>query len=126
MNAMNPDNVFAELPEHDGGEHFTELLTRPGIRIERIVSSGQASAPGFWYDQPHAEWVLLLRGKATLRFEDQPDLIVLEPGSYIDIAAHRRHRVEWTDPEQTTIWLAIHYQDDIVEVEGTFYAPVKR
>ena len=111
MDAKNPDNVFADLPEHDAAEQFRELLTRRGIRIERIVSSGQASAPGFWYDQPHGEWVLLLRGKATLSFEDQPDPIVLEAGSYIDIAAHRRHRVEWTDPDQPTIWLAIHYDD---------------
>jgi cupin 2 domain-containing protein len=111
MDAKNSGNLFADVPEHGAAEQFRELLTRHGIRIERIVSSGQASPPGFWYDQPHAEWVLLLRGEARLRFEDQPDPIALEPGSYVDIAPHRRHRVEWTDPEQATIWLAIHYND---------------
>jgi len=85
------------------------LLVRPGVRIERIVSSGQASAPGFWYDQPHGEWVLLLRGEARLAFDDGTESVLLQPGEFVDIAPHRRHRVEWTHPVEPTVWLAVHY-----------------
>jgi cupin 2 domain-containing protein len=118
IDARNPENLFAHLPEHGGAEQFRDLLTRPGIRIERIVSTGQTSPPGFWYDQPHAEWVLLISGEALLKFEDDPAPIVLKAGSYVDIAPHRRHRVEWTDPDQPTIWLAVYY-------EGGSHAPVR-
>ncbi len=92
-------------------EQFTELLARPGLRIERIVSSGQASPPGFWYEQERAEWVVILQGEARLRFEDEPEARCLKAGDFVDIAAQRRHRVDWTDPVQTTVWLAIHYDN---------------
>jgi cupin 2 domain-containing protein len=104
-------NLFAG-PEgiENPGEHFAELLSRPGFRVERIVSNGQASPPGFWYDQNVAEWVVLLSGAAELQFEDEAGPRKLAPGDWIDIAAHRRHRVNWTDPSQPSIWLAIHYR----------------
>ena len=97
-----------QAPQTD--EHFEELLCRPGFRVERIVSTGQASPPGFWYDQDVAEWVVLLAGAAELQFEDETAPRKLAPGDWIDIAAHRRHRVNWTDPAQPSIWLAIHYR----------------
>ena len=102
-------NLFADLPSGTGGEQFAELLSRPGVRIERIVSYGHASPPGFWYDQPQAEWVLVLRGAARLRFADEPAPRGLEAGDFLEIAAHRRHRVEWTAPAVPTVWLAVHY-----------------
>lgn len=103
-------NLFTGLPASTlPAEEFSELLKRPGLRIERIVSTGQASPPGFWYDQPEGEWVVLLQGEARLRFADTPEPIPLLPGDYVDIAPHRRHRVEWTHPGVTTVWLAIHY-----------------
>ncbi|MFH1987297.1 MAG: hypothetical protein FD131_2939 [Rhodocyclaceae bacterium] len=110
------DNLFSDLPRSTGfttqsvkNEQFSDLLNRPGLRIERIVSTGQCSPEGFWYDQAEGEWVVLLQGKAILRFEDAPEALTLTPGDFIDIAPHRRHRVEWTDPEQPTVWLAVHY-----------------
>jgi len=113
------DNLFASIPSPKGtscgarstgkNEQFSNLLNRPGLRIERIVSTGQCSPDGFWYDQPEGEWVVVLQGQARLRFEDTPEPVRLNPGDFIDIAPHRRHRVEWTDPEQPTVWLAIHY-----------------
>lgn len=107
---MNPDgNLFANLPALSDSEVFTELLAQPGLRIERIVSTGQCSPPGFWYDQPESEWVVLLQGEAQLRFADEEGPRRLLPGDFVAIAAHRRHRVESTLPGQTTIWLAIHY-----------------
>lgn len=81
----------------------------PGARLERIVSRGQATPDGEWYDQDANEWVVLLRGAAALRFEDEPEPRVLGPGDWLDIPAHRRHRVEWTAPDEPTIWLALHY-----------------
>ncbi len=90
-------------------ERFDALVTSEAVRIERIVSNGQASPPGFWYDQPGAEWVVVLRGRARLRFEDEPEPRELKPGDHVDIAPHRRHRVEWTAPGEATVWLAVHY-----------------
>lgn len=100
-------NLFADLRPDPGAEQVVELLSRPGLSIERIVSTGQASPPGFWYDQPQAEWVLLLRGEASLAFEDEPAPRLMKAGDYVDIAAHRRHRVEST--AALTLWLAVHY-----------------
>ena len=106
------DNLFTGLPRSTlENEQFCELLARPGLRIERIVSTGQASPEGFWYDQPDGEWVTLLQGEALLRFADEPEARRLRPGDFIDIAPRRRHRVNWTDPEQPTVWLAIHYAE---------------
>jgi cupin 2 domain-containing protein len=78
------------------------------VRIERIVSSGQASPPGFWYDQPDDEFVVLLSGGARLRFEDGDVTFDLKPGDWVEIPAHVRHRVESTQAESPTVWLAIH------------------
>jgi cupin 2 domain-containing protein len=104
------DNLFANLPRSTlENEHFFELLKRPGLRIERIVSTGQSSPPDFWYDQPTGEWVLLLQGEARLRFADEAESRHLKAGDYLDIAAHRRHRVDWTSADETTVWLAVHY-----------------
>lgn len=103
------DNLFSRLPSSPGAdEQFLRLLEEPGLVVERIVSTGQCSPPGFWYDQEEAEWVAVLSGRALLRFEDEPEARALGPGDFIDIAPHRRHRVEWTDPQEPTIWLAIH------------------
>jgi cupin 2 domain-containing protein len=103
------ENIFDHPPPCADQETFTEILARPGCRIERIVSLGQVSPPGFWYDQPHGEWVMVLAGSARFRFEDEPSARVLGPGDFLDIPPHQRHRVEWTDSAQSTVWLAVHY-----------------
>jgi cupin 2 domain-containing protein len=105
----NPPNILAPLPSAAAGEVFQELLRGGRFWLERIVSTGQATPPGEWYDQETDEWVLLVSGAARLRFEDEPHDRPLRPGDYLHIAAHRRHRVAWTDPEQATVWLAVHY-----------------
>ncbi|HEX8199230.1 MAG TPA: phosphoribosylaminoimidazole carboxylase [Isosphaeraceae bacterium] len=97
---------YSDLPE----ELFQTLLGTPNVRIERIVSLGHSSPEGFWYDRETHEWVLLLAGAALLRFEGQ-ELIDLLPGAFVNIPAHERNRVEWTDPDQPTAWLAVHYGD---------------
>ncbi len=102
-----PSNLFHPLPEPrgDGEEDFQELLARSGVRMERIVSRGQVSPEGFWYDQPLDEWVLVLRGESILRLEDPAETRTLQPGDHLMIPAGRRHRVEFTaDP---TVWLVL-------------------
>jgi cupin 2 domain-containing protein len=81
------------------------------VRIERIVSHGQASPERFWYDQDEAEFVLVLEGSARLAFADG-EVMSLEPGNWIEIAPHRRHRVEWTNPDRPTVWLAVFYRQE--------------
>ena len=103
-------NLLRDLPDAGASEITDALVARPGLRIERIVSFGQANPQGFWYDQAEAEWVVLLAGAARLRFEDETQARALGPGDWVEIAAHRRHRVEWTDPGQPTIWLAVFYR----------------
>jgi cupin 2 domain-containing protein len=100
-------NLFAELPSNLPDELFTTLLEAANVRIERIVSHGHVSPADFWYDQPQHEWVVVLKGAARLRFEDA--LIEMKPGDFMNIPAHQKHRVEWTTPDEPTIWLAVHY-----------------
>jgi cupin 2 domain-containing protein len=102
-------NIFERILSATGDEDFTELLAVEGLRIERIVSTGQASPPGFWYDQAWSEWVLVLSGSAGLLLEDEPTPRELKRGDYLLIPADRRHRVEWTDATEPTIWLAVHF-----------------
>ncbi len=102
-------NLLSPLPEARRAEAVDQLLARPDLRIERIVASGQASPPGFWYDQAEGEWVVLLAGAARLRFADEAEPRLLAPGDCLDIAPHRRHRVDWSDPTQPTVWLAVFY-----------------
>jgi cupin 2 domain-containing protein len=102
-------NLLAGIPADLPEELFQTLLSTPSLRIERIVSWGHTSPEGFWYDQETHEWVLLPSGAARLLLEgDEP--LDLRPGDFVNIPAHRRHRVEWTDPTQPTVWLAIHYE----------------
>src|SRR5690242_21098039 len=105
-------NLFNNLPDALPDELVTILAESPNLRIERIVSTGQASPPGFWYDQDRAEAVLLLRGRAGLEFEGEAAPRILEAGDWLTIPAHRRHRVAWTDPDRPTVWLAIHYRSE--------------
>lgn len=107
---MKPQNLLSPLSVVVPEEIFTLLLQGERFKLERIVSAGQATPPGEWYDQETHEWVLLLTGSAGLVFEGEPEVCVLRPGDYLHIPAHRRHRVEWTDAQQKTVWLAVHYR----------------
>lgn len=109
MDPAAPLDLLARLPDAAEAEITQIIAVAEGVRVERIVSLGQASPPGFWYDQGWAEWVLVLAGEALLRFEDDPAARRLGAGDALAIPAGRRHRVEWTDPDRPTIWLAVHY-----------------
>jgi len=102
-------NLFSDLAAELPDELVETLAWGEYIRIERIVSHGQASPPGFWYDQDQHEWVIVVKGAARLRFEDQA--IEMKPGDFVNIPAHKKHRVDWTTPDEPTIWLAVHYGD---------------
>ncbi|HWE76570.1 MAG TPA: cupin domain-containing protein [Stellaceae bacterium] len=108
---MNPcdGNLFTDIAASRTAEQFIDLLATPGLRLERIVSLGQATAPGEWLDQDRAEWVILLRGAAQVLFADESSARDVKPGDYLTIPAHCRHRVDWTTPDEPTVWLAVHY-----------------
>lgn len=102
-------NLFSGLPVGRLPEElFEDIVSRPGLRIERIVSTGQAGTD--WYDQAHGEWVILLAGSAGLEIEGEAAIRTLAPGDWINLPPHCRHRVAWTDGEEVTVWLAVHYR----------------
>lgn len=111
-------NLFADLPDSLPDERFEELICGDGFKLQRIVSTGHATPDGQWYDQNFDEWVVLLAGSAALRFEDEPEEVVMGPGDYLMIPAHRRHRVERTDETKPTVWLALHYQPKLPRSEA--------
>jgi len=98
------DNVPADLAE----EQFTALIDENGLTLARIVSTGQTTPDGQWYDQPRDEWVLVLKGAARLSFEGEETLHDMGPGDHVLIPAHVRHRVEWTSDTEPTVWLVLH------------------
>ncbi|MGA2032976.1 MAG: cupin domain-containing protein [Thermoguttaceae bacterium] len=104
------ENLFDNIPAIVAEEMFTTLFQANDVRIERIVSEGHASPPEFWCDQDRNEWVMVLEGSAAVQFDRDAEPVTLRRGSYLNIPAHAKHRVVWTDPSQKTVWLAIHYR----------------
>ncbi|KPK31933.1 MAG: cupin [Nitrospira bacterium SG8_35_1] len=105
---MKPENIFESIPGNLDKEFFEQIIQSEHVKIERIISKGHRSPESGWFDQKKNEWVIVLRGEATIHFEDG-DESHLKEGSHINIPAHTRHKVSWTDPETETIWLAVHY-----------------
>jgi cupin 2 domain-containing protein len=103
-------NLFDALPADTAHEAFDEMLNMPGLRIERIVSHGQSSPAGFWYEQPWDEWVIVLKGEARLQIQGQEEPLQLRAGDHCWLPAGRRHRVISTSHDGPTIWLAVHRQ----------------
>jgi cupin 2 domain-containing protein len=108
---MKSENLFNGIPANLPEELFTTLHQAKGLRIERIVSQGHASPPGFWYDQAEHEWVIVLQGGAAIQLEGDLEPVQLPAGAYLNVPAHTRHRVVSTCPTEQTVWLAIHYGD---------------
>ena len=104
-----PSNLFNGIPDTLFDEWVECLAVGDRATIERIVSHGQASADGFWYDQDRHEFVVLLSGAARIEFADGDHEVELAPGDWLLIPAHRRHRVAWTAPGQNSVWLAVHF-----------------
>ena len=110
MTTRHP-RLLHDLPTSLGAEHVDELLRRPNLRIERIVSTGQACAETFWYDQTEHEWVVVLSGRAKLRYEHDDEVVELGPGDAAFIPAHTKHQVTWTTPDEPTVWLALFWTE---------------
>ncbi len=104
---MNKNNIYDEIPLNLTKEIFETLIEDKNVKIERIVSEGNSSPEDFWYDQEKNEWVIILKGEAVLLFEDKE--IHLKTGDYIEIPAHKKHKVKWTKQNEKTIWLAVHF-----------------
>jgi len=104
----NTKNLFTDIPQDLDAEMLDTLLQSGDTRIERIVSKGHTSPQSGWYDQAQHEWVILLEGAATIAFEDGKETN-LSKGDYLNIPAHVKHKVSWTDPDVETIWLAVFY-----------------
>jgi cupin 2 domain-containing protein len=102
-------NIFDDLPQNLPNELVQTLIRAADVRIERIISHGHASPADFWYDQPQHEWVIVLKGAARLQFEDK--MVEMKPGDYINIPAYKKHRVDWTTPDEPTVWLGVRYED---------------
>lgn len=106
---MKLANIFESIPDNLDNEIFENIIQSPNIRVERIISKGQSTPDGSWYDQDEHEWVMLLEGEALLWFEDGSSAR-LRKGDHINIPAHCKHKVAWTDPDQVSIWLAVFYK----------------
>lgn len=100
-------NLLSATAASAAAERSEPLLAGAGIRLERILSLGQASPDGFWYDQEEVEWVAVLSGRARLAIAGEPAERWMGPGDAVFLPAHCRHRVTWTDPDQPTVWLAL-------------------
>ena len=109
---MKKGNLFSSIPDRLAREFFETLVDSGRVKIEMIVSDSHASPGGSWYDQDDNEWVMVFKGSAALRFEGEDELTVLKPGDWVDIPAHVRHRVEWTDTEEKTVWVAVFYDGE--------------
>ncbi len=105
---METKNFFTQVPTDLPEEFIENILSTNSFRLERIISKGQATAKGQWYDQKDDEWVMLLKGSAGLQLEGQ-DIIIMQQGDYLLLPAGLKHRVEWTAPDTETIWLALHF-----------------
>ena len=101
-------NIFENIPTQLPEELFENILSKEGLKIERIVSLGHTSPDKGWYNQESDEWVILLSGEAVISFDNGTDTR-LKVGDYINIPADTKHRVSWTLPDEKTVWLAIHY-----------------
>ena len=110
---LQTGNLFSGEAKREGEERVDMLVAGQRLNVERIVSMGHTSPPGFWYDDSRAEWVVLLSGAALLEFEDDALLHDMRPGDYVLIEPHCRHRVAWTHETEQTVWLAIYHEPSV-------------
>jgi len=102
------NNILDSIPKDLSNEVFEDLVTSDKVKIERIISKGHTSPDVGWYDQEQSEWVIVIAGSAIIGFDDKPS-VTLKAGDYLNIPAHQKHKVEWTDPDVETVWLAVFY-----------------
>jgi cupin 2 domain-containing protein len=111
VSAAGTGNLLSGLPGGPLPEEVVEILAEGrDVRVERIVSTGQASPVGHWYDQDEDEWVAVLAGRGAIEYADGAPPDTLGPGDHVLIPARRRHRVAWTEPGRPTVWLAVFFR----------------
>ena len=99
-------NIF-DLPELPLSVELTTVLAENDcVRIERIISSGQASE---WYDQSQTEFVVLLDGNAIIEY-DNGSCVALSKGDTLLIKPHERHRVSFTSIKPPCVWLCVFFE----------------
>lgn len=102
------NNIFDSIPKDLSHEVFEDLVSSDKVKIERIISKGHTSPDTGWYDQEQSEWVIVIAGSAIIGFDNKPS-VTLKAGDYLNIPAHQKHNVAWTEPDVETVWLAVHY-----------------
>jgi cupin 2 domain-containing protein len=111
MPSRRPERVAGNLfrlPGSPPPEELVEALAGgEAVLVERIISTGQATAPGDWLVGERDEWVVLLTGEAELSYEDGTR-VRLAAGDWVVIPAGERHRVESTSEDPACVWLAVH------------------
>jgi cupin 2 domain-containing protein len=105
---MKLSNIFNNIPADLSDEAFEKIAGSEHVAIERIVSKGHRSPETGWYVQERDEWVILLQGNAEIMFATG-ETLKLTAGDHVNIPAHAKHKVSWTDPDTESIWLAVHY-----------------
>jgi cupin 2 domain-containing protein len=107
---MIVSNIYSDIPDDLTHEVFEEILRNGSLKLERIISKGHETPEDQWYDQDQDEWIILLKGSAGLVIEGEREIVALKSGDYLLLPAHLKHRVEWTDPEEETIWMALYFE----------------
>jgi cupin 2 domain-containing protein len=108
---INTQNIFKTNPEKPNEEIFEIILNNKNLKLERIITNGQTTPPGEWYNQENDEWVVLIQGSALILFENEK-FIILNKGDHILIPKNCKHRVQWVDSNQECIWLALHFKEN--------------
>ena len=106
---MEKENLLTDIPNDLPAEVIRDIIETDSVRIKQIISKGQKGPEQGWYDQDENEWVLVVKGAGILKFETG-EQVELNSGDYLNIPAHKKHRVSWTDPKEETVWLAIFYK----------------
>ncbi|MFT6987098.1 MAG: cupin 2 domain-containing protein [Psychromonas sp.] len=108
MDNQKMSNIFAAIPKDLSTEQYDNIVESENVKIERIISKGHSLPESGWYEQASSEWVMVLKGGATIAFEDESS-VTLKAGDYFEIVPFRKHKVTWSDPDVETVWLAVHY-----------------
>jgi len=119
-------NLFSHIPDNLPEELIEEIVHHEAFKLERIVSKGHATPPGTWLDQKRDEWVVLLKGSAGLTIGGKKITMTLRPGDHVLIPAHTKHRVEWTEEDTETVWLALHYEPTATPGVAVGCPPLKK
>ncbi|MDC0302969.1 Nif11 domain/cupin domain-containing protein [bacterium] len=103
------DNLFQTPCPPIGEEASRELASGTGWTLNLICSNAFSSPAETWMDQSEMEWVLVLRGSAQVSFKEADAVMDLSPGDHLLIPPNCLHRVERSDPDPGTLWLAMYW-----------------